>query len=70
MKVTNIDDNSRKLNKDYLQKVSSEKKEYVEVLSQCKITENNTTITEFQTDKLLEKILHRDSVKNTKDCEK
>lgn len=62
MKVTNIDDNSRKLNKDYLQKVSSEKKEYVEVLSQCEITENNTTITGFQTDKLLEKILHRDNM--------
>lgn len=62
MKVTNSDNNSRKLNKDCLQRVSSEKKEYVEVLSQCGITENNTTITDFQTDKLLEEILHRDNM--------
>jgi len=45
MKVTGKNNNSRKLNTDYLQKVSSEKKEYVGVLSDCKITENNTTIT-------------------------
>lgn len=57
MKVTNNGSNSRKLNKDQLQMVSSEKKEYAEELSQCGITENNTTITEFQADKLLEKIL-------------
>ncbi len=45
MKVTGKNNNSRRLNTDYLQKVSSEKKEYVGVLSDCKITENNTTIT-------------------------
>jgi len=62
MKVTHIDQNSRKLNKDYPQKVSSEKREYVEVLSQHEIIENNTTIRDFQTDKLLEEILHRDNM--------
>ena len=64
MKVTNNNNNSRKLNTDYLQKVSSEKKEYVEVLSGCKITENNTTITNFQTDKLLEEILKPNNMNN------
>ncbi len=64
MKVTGKNNNSRKLNTDYLQKVSSEKKEYVGVLSDCKITENNTTITNFQTDKLLEEILKPRNMNN------
>ena len=64
MKVTNNSNNSRKLNTDCLQKVSSEKKEYVEELSDCKITENNTTITNFQTDKLLEEILKPKNMNN------
>ena len=64
MKVTGKNNNSRRLNTDYLQKVSSEKKEYVGVLSDCKITENNTTITNFQTDKLLEEILKPRNMNN------
>ena len=64
MKVTNNNNNSRKLNTGCLQKVSSGKKEYVEVLSGCKITENNTTITNFQTDKLLEEILRPNNMNN------
>ena len=64
MKVTRNDENSRKLKTDYLQKVSSEKKEYAEVLSHGKITENNTTITAFETDKLLEKILATRNMNN------
>ena len=53
MKVTRNDDNSGKLNTGYLQKVSSEKREYAKVQSYEKITENNATITTFETDKLL-----------------
>ena len=41
----------------YLQMVSAEQKEYAEVSAYQRIAENNNTITDFQTDKLLDKIL-------------
>jgi RNA-directed DNA polymerase len=47
---------------DYLQMVSAEQREYAEVSAYRMITENNHIITDFQTDKLLEKILHKDNL--------
>lgn len=46
----------------YLQRVSAEQKEYAEASAPTRITENNNTITNFQTDNLLEGILHRDNL--------
>ncbi|WP_458787911.1 reverse transcriptase domain-containing protein, partial [Vallitalea sediminicola] len=63
MKVTNHGVKNRKLQKeDYLQMVSTESKEYVEVLIHEKIAENNHLITDFQDMELLEKILHRNNL--------
>ncbi len=65
MNVTEHGAKNRKLHKEgYLQKVSTESKEYVEVLIHEKITENNDLITDFQDMDLLEKILHRDNLNN------
>lgn len=47
---------------DYLQMVSAEQKEYAEVTAHQRITENNDIITDFQTDKLLEKIVSNDNL--------
>ena len=47
---------------DYLQMVSAEQKEYAEVSAYQRITENNDIITDFQTDKLMEKILSNDNL--------
>jgi len=47
---------------DYLQKVSAEQREYAEVSAYRMITENNHIITDFRTDNLLEKILHKDNL--------
>ena len=47
---------------DYLQMVSAEQKEYAEVFSHQRITENNDIITDFQTDNLMEQILHKDNL--------
>lgn len=47
---------------DYLQMVSAEQREYAEVSAHQRITENNHNITNFQTDGLLERILHRDNL--------
>ena len=53
---------------DYLQMVSAEQKEYAEVSKEPKvlchqrIAENNDIITDFQTDSLMEKILHKDNL--------
>lgn len=44
---------------DYLQMVSAEQKEYAEVYAHQKISENNVIVTDFQTDNLMEKILHK-----------
>ena len=47
---------------DYLQMVSAEQKEYAEVYDHTRIAENNNTVADFQTDKLLEKILTNDNL--------
>ena len=47
---------------DYLQMVSAEQKEYAEVFDYSKITENNDIIADFQTDNLMEQILHKDNL--------
>lgn len=63
MNVTNDGFKDRQLHiEDYLQMVSSEKKEYAEVSAYQKITENNGTIIDFQTDGLLEQILQSDNL--------
>jgi RNA-directed DNA polymerase len=63
MNVTNDGFKDRQLHiEDYLQMVSSEKKEYAEVSAYQKITENNGTIIDFQTDELLEQILQLDNL--------
>ena len=46
----------------YLQMVSAEQKEYAEVSAHQRITENNDIITDFQTDNLMEQILHKDNL--------
>ena len=49
---------------NYLQMVSAEQKEYVEVFAHQRITENNDIITDFQTDYLMEQILYKDNQKH------
>lgn len=63
MNVTNDGLKDRQLHiEDYLQMVSAEQKEYAEVSAHQRITENNDIITDFQTDKLLERILSNDNL--------
>lgn len=63
MNVTKNESKDRQLHKEgYLQRVSAEQKEYAEASAHSKITENNHTITDFQRDELLEKILHRNNL--------
>lgn len=63
MKVTNDGLKDRQLHiEDYLQMVSAEQKEYAEVSAHQRIAENNDIITDFQTDKLMEKILSNDNL--------
>ena len=63
MNVTNDGFKDRQLHiEDYLQMVSAEQGEYAEVTAHQRITENNDIITDFQTDKLLEKILSNDNL--------
>ena len=63
MNVTKNESKDRQLHKEgYLQRVSAEQKEYAEAFAHLKITENNHAITDFQTDELLEKILHRNNL--------
>ena len=60
MNVTKDEIKYRQLHiEGYLQMVSAEQKEYAEVSAHQRITENNDIITDFQTDELLEKILHQ-----------
>lgn len=49
---------------DYLQMVSTESKEYAEVPACQRIAENNRIITDFQADRLLEKILQLTNLNN------
>ena len=63
MKVTDDGFKDRQLHiEDYLQMVSAEQKEYAEVSAHQRIAENNGIITDFQTDKLMEKILSNDNL--------
>ena len=63
MNVTKDGFKNRQLhNEDYLQMVSAEQKEHAEVFAHQRITENNNIITDFQTDNLMEQILHRDNL--------
>ena len=63
MNVTKDGFKDRQLHiEDYLQMVSAEQKEYAEVFSHQRITENNDIITDFQTDNLMEQILHKDNL--------
>ena len=63
MNVTNDGYKDRQLHiEDCLQMVSTESKEYAEVSAHKRITENNRIITDFQTDRLLEKILQKDNL--------
>ena len=56
MNVTKDGIKDRQLHiEDYLQMVSAEQKEYAEVSAHQRITENNDIITDFQTNKLMEK---------------
>ena len=58
MKVTDDGFKYRQLHiEDYLQMVSAEQKEYAEVCDHQRIAERDDIITDFQTDKLMEKIL-------------
>ena len=60
MNVTKDGYKDRQLHKEgYLQRVSAEQKEYAEVSAHTRIAENNHINTSFQTDNLLERILHR-----------
>ncbi|MBD5546453.1 MAG: group II intron reverse transcriptase/maturase [Lachnospiraceae bacterium] len=65
MNVTNDRFKDRQLhNEDYLQMVSTESKEYAEVTACQRIAENNRIITDFQTDRLLERILQPTNLNN------
>ena len=63
MNVTKDGFKNRQLHiEDYLQMVSAEQKEYAEVSAHQRIAENNDIITDFQTDSLMEQILHKDNL--------
>ena len=63
MKVTKDGFKDRQLHiEDYLQMVSAEQGEYAEVSVYQRIAENNDIITDFQMDKLMEKILSNDNL--------
>ena len=63
MNVTKDGIKNRQLHiEDYLQMVSAEQKEQAEVFAHQRIAENNDIITDFQTDKLMEKILSNDNL--------
>ena len=63
MNVTKDGFKDRQLHiEDYLQMVSAEQKENAEVFAHQRITENNDIVTDFQTERLLEKILSNDNL--------
>lgn len=62
MNVTNDKFKDRQLHiEDYLQMVSTESKEYAGVSACQRIAENNRIITDFQSDRLLEKCTRIDT---------
>ena len=65
MNVTESGFKNRQLHmEDYLQMVSAEQKEYVEVFDYSKITEKSGVITDYWTNNLLELILRKDNLNN------
>lgn len=63
MNVTKDGFKDRQLHiEDYPQMISAEQKEYAEVSAHQRIAENNDIITDFQTDNLMEQILHKDNL--------
>jgi len=63
MNVTKNEIKDRQLHMEgYLQMVSAEQKEYAEVSTYSRITENNHIITDFQTEKLMEQILQSENL--------
>jgi len=63
MNVTKNENKDRQLHiEGYLQRVSAEQKEYAEVSAHLRIAENNDSITDFQTDKLLEQMLQSENL--------
>lgn len=63
MNVTKDGIKDRQLHiEDYLQTVSAEQRGYAEVYAHQRIAENNSTITNFQQESLLEKILDRNNL--------
>ncbi len=63
MNVTKNEIKDRQLHiEDYLQMVSAEQKEYAEVSTYSRITENNDIMADFQKDELLEEILQSDNL--------
>ena len=65
MNVTNDRFKDRQLHmEDYSRMVSTESKEYAEVSACQRIAENNHIMTDFQTDRLLEKILQPNNLNN------
>ena len=71
MNVTKDGFKDRQLHiEDYLQMVSAEQKEYAEVSAHQRITENNDIIADFQTDNLMQQILHKDNLNKANKKEK
>ena len=64
MNVTKHGNEDRQLNKGYPTKVSAEQKGHSEASTPARIAENNDFIMGFQTDRLMEWILHRDNMNN------
>ncbi len=63
MNTTNDRFKNRQLHmEDYLQMVSAEQKEYAEVFDYQRIVENNSTITDYWTNNLLDLILRSDNL--------
>ena len=63
MNVTKYGFKDRQLHMEgYPPRVSAEQREHAEASAHTRITENNRIITDFQMDKLMERILHRDNL--------
>ena len=63
MNVTENEEEYRQFRKgSHEQIISAEQKRYAQVYTHERITENNDIITYFQTDNLMEQILHKDNL--------